>query len=116
MHNPAKAHFTTLGSFDYMYEDTKRCGDSVKIRTHSNELRNMRHDYKSLLPGVPLMSVDRETKRQQQAYFGEQQQARENLTGKRAANEMANDQNKTPAFITATILLMNSEDSNRNRR
>ena len=114
MHNPAKAHFTTLGSFDYMYEDTKRGGDSAKIRTHSNELRNMRHDYKSLLPGVPVMSVDMETKRQQQAFYGEQQNAKENLTGKRA-NETANDQNKNAAFITATMMLMNSEDSTKNR-
>ena len=59
MHNPAKAHFTTLGSHDYVYEDTYK--EDSKIRTHSNELRKLRHDYKSLLPGAPYMSVDKET-------------------------------------------------------
>ena len=66
MHNPAKAHFTTLGSHDYVYEDTNK-KDST-IRTHSNELRKLRYDYKSLLPGAPHMSVDKETVKQQKAY------------------------------------------------
>lgn len=61
MHNPAKAHFTTLGSRDYVYKDTIK--QQATITAHSNELRQIRHEYKNMLPSAPEMSTDIETQK-----------------------------------------------------
>ena len=59
MRNPTKVHFTTLGSRDFVFQD--RAKEDV-IQQHSNALKKLRHDYKSLLPPAPQMSVDANAK------------------------------------------------------
>ena len=61
MRNPTKVHFTTLGSRDYVFQD--RAKEKV-IQRHSNALKKLRHDYKSLLPPAPQMSTDADAKQQ----------------------------------------------------
>ena len=53
--NPTKVHFTTLGNRDYAFEDRAK---EDKIQTHNNTLKKIRHDYKSLLPTAPSMTID----------------------------------------------------------
>ena len=53
MKNPTKFHVTTLGKKDFAFEDRAK---EDKILTHKNALKQVRHDYKSLLPAAPSMN------------------------------------------------------------